>query len=382
MIYILTFLASTFIWLLILLLPWQPWRVREIFNVESKNSHASLDDITVLIPARDEAEHILDTLSGLEKQASYLKVVLIDDQSSDDTADIAGHSSLTNLSIVHGEKLPEGWTGKLWALQQGLRLVDTRYVVLLDADIELQAGVLSALKRKMCSEGLQFVSLTAKLRMVSFWEKLLMPAFVYFFRLLYPFALSNNPKFKKIAAAAGGCIMTETKVLRQVNAFESLRDALIDDCTLARLVKSHDHRTWIGLTHTVTSHRQYNALSNIWEMVARTAFTQLRYSRLLLCLASALMILLYCLPLTGLFVNMQGIRFLALLSLLLMLISYLPVLRFYNLGFAWSITLPLAATLFLVMTWSSAYRYWNGQRSAWKGRNYQRESANKAAICD
>jgi hopene-associated glycosyltransferase HpnB len=206
--------------------------------------------------------------------------------------------------------------------------------------------------------------------MQGYWEKLLLPAFIFFFRLLYPFQLANDPKQRRVAAAAGGCILLETKLIDEIGGFAALRSALIDDCTFARRVKSLGARTWIGLTHSVCSVRRYDTLEAIWNMVARSAFTQLHYSTVALLGCTAVFLAAFWLPIAGLFLGDVAARTLAVVALLAMITSYVPTLRFYRLGSAWVMALPLIGTLYLAMTWSSALRYWRGQRSRWKDRVY------------
>ncbi|MBV8063525.1 MAG: glycosyltransferase, partial [Nevskia sp.] len=192
-------------WLGNLLTPWRPWSTRE--RIEPNPAAArdtDLSGITVLIPARNEAEVIGTTLAGLQAQGTGLRVVVVDDQSNDDTARIA--ASFPNVRLVSGKPLPQGWAGKLWALEQGKAEVATPMTLLLDADIELRPGLLAALLARKQAEGRDFVSLMADLRRGSFWDRLLLPAFVYYFKLLYPFALSNS-SFRHVAAAAGGCVL-------------------------------------------------------------------------------------------------------------------------------------------------------------------------------
>ena len=361
------------VWLITLLLPWQPWRNREVLEAETDFSDVDLHDVTVLIPARDEAEVIAGTLQSLKQQGRGLQVVLVDDDSSDETVNIARASGLENLTIIESKSLPPGWTGKLWAQEQGLKAVNTPLLLLLDADIALKPGMLKALKQKQQKEGLQFVSLMAVLRFQSFWEKLLMPAFIYFFKMIYPFALANSPK-SRMAAAAGGCIFLETAVLKDIGGMAVIKDAVIDDCTLAKTIKSKGYKIWIGLTHGVISQRPYVGLSEIWQMVARTAYTQLYYSRLLLMLCTLIMLLMYWWPLMAVFwIETPGELFINGLSLSIMITLYLPTLFFYRLNPLWALTMPIVAALYLMMTWTSAIRYWRGERSRWKGRRYLTE---------
>jgi len=357
---------AAIIWFGNLLSPWRPWSTRERIEADAAAAgEADLGDITVLIPARDEAEVIGTTLSGLQAQGRGLQVVLVDDQSTDTTAQIA--ASFPNTRVISGKPLPSGWAGKLWALEQGKAEVKTPLTLLLDADIELRPGLLTALLRHKRAQGLHFVSLMADLRRTSFWDRLLLPAFVYYFKLLYPFALSNS-RFRYVAAAAGGCILVDTAALEKAGAFASLRDALIDDCTLARQIKNAGYRTWVGLSRGVVSLRPYGNLGSIHEMVARSAFTQLYYSNLLLLLVTLIFAAAYWLPLAALFV--PGVQGLAAAALLAMALAYWPTLRYYGMSPLWLLLTPLGATLYLAMTWSSAIRYWRGTRSRWKGRVY------------
>ena len=371
-------LPGAVIWLGILLLPWRPWSTRETLDAvplsgEPVSGKLDLSDVTVLIPARNEADTICQTLAALDAQGNNLNIILIDDQSGDDTGRIASECSLnSNLKIITGEALPAGWAGKLWALEQGRQHVNTPITMLLDADIEVKPGLIVALREKMHRDNVQFVSLMAALRMQTFWEKLLMPAFIYFFKLLYPFGLSNNPRHTKIAAAAGGCIMLETNTLEEIGGFGALKDALIDDCTLARKVKSKGHATWTGLTHSVISLRAYDKLSTIWHMVARTAYTQLHYSVILLALLTIIFVAMFWLPVAGLLIPSTMVIALSALALMAMMLSYVPTLIYYDLSPLWALAMPVIGTLYLAMTWTSAIHYWLGRRSQWKGRSYSK----------
>ena len=214
------------------------------------------------------------------------------------------------------------------------------------------------------------MSLMVTSSMLSYWEKLLKPAFVYFFKLLYPFRLANAPN-SKVAAAAGGCILMNTEIFEKIDGFKSIKGELIDDCSLASRVKSSGYRTWIGLTQSVRSVRPYRNLQDIWDMVARTAFTQLRYSVVLLLLTSAIMVLVYFVPIVILVTSSGLARYLAVGALLGMLLTYLPTLNFYHRSKIWAFSLPLIGLLYLAMTWHSALRYWKGIRSHWKSRVYK-----------
>jgi hopene-associated glycosyltransferase HpnB len=362
-------LAGAAIWVAVLFLPWRPWAVREVLEGGASSSREDLSDITVLLPARNEAPLIGATLSALEAQGTNLSVVLIDDQSTDGTVPLARRVPMRNLRILPGRPLPAGWTGKLWALEQGLEQVHTPLTLLLDADIELRPGLLAALRKKVNEEGLHFISLRAALRMESFWERFFMPAFVYFVKLLYPFALSNS-RSHRVAAAAGGCILLETRLLKGIGGFQALRGELIDDCALARRVKLEGGRTWIGLTHSVRSMRPYPHLGSIWNMVARSAFTQLRYSFFLLLLCTALMSAAFWLPVAGLFFPSAAAKAISAGAWAAMMAGFLPTLRFYGRSRFFAFAMPLIGTFYLAMTWTSAFRFWIKKGAEWKGRSY------------
>jgi hopene-associated glycosyltransferase HpnB len=358
------------IWVGVLLLPWQPWRTREVLDASPNPVPTDLGDVTVLIPARNESKTIAQTLRGVFTQGPNLKVILVDDQSTDNTVEAARGGAAGTVNVVSGRPLPSGWSGKLWALEQGRPFIKTPFTLLLDADIELRPGILAEMRKTVAKDGLQFLSLMAALRMVSLWERLLLPAFVYFFKLLYPFELSNGGSVR-IAAAAGGCVLLETRLIDEIGGFRTIRKELIDDCALAKRVRSAGARTWIGLTHSVHSLRSYDSLSSIWNMVARTAFAQLHHSTLLLFLCTGLMMIAFCLPVAGLLFPGRGSTFLSAVSLGAMILSYLPTLSYYGLSRAWSAALPLIGSLYLAMTWTSAFRTWIGKGAEWKERSYR-----------
>lgn len=357
------------LWLVVLFLPWRPWSTRERLEAGGDTTSPSIGDLTILIPARNEARQIGRTLAAIREQAPDAVVLLVDDRSDDGTAGVALASGLSRLRVIEGREMPDGWTGKLWALDQGLAEVETELTLLLDADIELGPGIIAALVEQQRKEGAGMVSLMATLETRSFWEKLLLPSFVYFFKLLYPFRLSNS-SFRWVAAGAGGCALLETAVLREIGAFASLKDELIDDCALAARVKAAGHRIWIGLSRSVTSHRIYQGPGGIWNMVARTAYTQLHYSLLLLTACVAALSWAFWLPVVGLLAGDQTARITSITALVAMVLTYLSTLRFYRLSPLWALTLPLTGTLYLAMTVNSAWRYYRGVRSAWRGRVY------------
>ncbi len=376
------------LWLVILVLPWRPWSTREYLETSEKSlisSHSSTlhklepdkvekpniqNLVTVLTPARNEEDTIETTVDSVLKQNAAVQMIVVNDQSSDATGDRLRDLLQRyphNLTVIEGSPLSEGWSGKLWALQQGFEKVSRPYTLLLDADIRLKEGFIETLIQHAESSGYDLTSIMASLRMKTLWEKWLIPAFVYFFKLLYPFHLGNSPR-SRLGVAAGGCILIKTDVLRHIGGFSTLKTALIDDCTLAQTVKSAGFRTWIGLSLSVTSHRGYENLTEIGAMISRSAFTQLKYSWVLLLLCSVLMISLFASPLVYLAVY-ESHRFIV-LGVVAMVVTYAPILRFYNRSFLWLLTVPATGLYFLAMTWASALRYLRGHRSQWKGRVY------------
>ena len=361
---------STALWVGFALLPWRPWSNREFLDAtEGSDGDSDLEDITVLIPARNEAEVIEQTLTSVVNQGPRLRIILVDDHSEDATAQRARQMGILNLRIIQSRELPEDWSGKLWALEQGRLHVTTPYTLLLDADIELNRGIVGALRKKMLKDAIPFISLMAVPLMSRSWEKMAMPAFVHFFKILYPFRRVNS-SYTTVAAAAGGCILVETRLLDQIGGFASIKSAVIDDCALAARVKSKGCKIWLGLTHSVKSIRSYQQIREMWDMVARTAFDQLRYSPGLLILCTLVMVLVYQAPVVMVLSSNLLVRSLALAAFVIMFLTYVPILRFYNRSWVLTLCLPLVAAIFLAMTWTSAIRYWQGERTRWKGRVY------------
>ncbi len=363
-------------WLAVLLGPQQAYRIRERLDADPA-APADLSTVTVLIPARNEAAVIGRTVGALAAQGNGLAAIVIDDQSDDGTA-LAAQSaapSTVALRVIAGQPLPEGWAGKLWALEQGFASADRPWVLLLDADIELAPRLLPTLLEFARARDASLVSIMAELHCATFWERLLTPAFVFFFKLLYPFKWSNDPR-RSTAAAAGGCMLVRAATLRDIGGFAAIRDALIDDCTLAAAIKRHRPPIWLGMSHAVLSRRVYTALADFWEMVSRSAFTQLRYSTALLLIATATMLVVLVVPcvavasaaLDGNIVTVA----IGALAWAAMSVAYWPVVRFYGLPIWWTLTLPFSAALFLAMTWASAIGYWRGRRAVWKSRAYGR----------
>ncbi len=337
--------------------------------------------VVAVIPARNEAATIGATVASLLAQdyPGRFDVVVVDDHSDDGTAAAAGADP--RLSVVAAEPLQPGWTGKLWAVRQGLEATDARfpdaaYVLLTDADITHDAPNLRRLVGKAEGEDLALVSLMARLRCEGWWERLLIPAFVFFFQMLYPFPWVND-RNRVTAAAAGGCMLVRRSALRATGGVDAIRDRLIDDCALARQIKRQG-AIWLGLTTDVKSLRRYDTLGEVWNMVARTAFEQLGNSAWALVGTVIALAVTYLAPLVAASGALGGgWPVVAGLAVWwgLMPHAFAPTLRLYDLSPIWGLSLPIAAFLYTLMTISSAVRTWRGRKGAWKGRHYGAASA-------
>lgn len=365
------------------LLGWrgQFWRSDQRLEQSQGATLKKLPSVCVVIPARDEADLLPITLRSLLTQdyPEIANVILVDDRSTDETATVAKTiaQSQPTLSLISGEALPEGWTGKLWATSQGIRQAQTLdnpdYILLTDADIEHEVSNISSLVAKAEQENLDLVSLMVQLRCETIWEHLLIPAFIFFFQKIYPFNWVNDPQ-NPVAAAAGGCILIRSATLKRLGGIQVVRQALIDDCALAKAVKASTGRIWLGLSTTTRSLRPYPSLTSIWDMVARTAFTQLNYSPWLLFGTLLSMILVYIVPpasaIAGLLTKEWNLALVGASSWLLMSWSYLPTIRLYKCPPILALCLPAIALLYTLMTLDSALRHWQGRGGAWKGRFY------------
>ena len=388
----LAFLSLT-IWVILLRFWGQFWRSDQRLT-RQETDLLMFPAICAVVPARNEADLLPVTLRSLLNQdyPGHLSVVLVDDSSTDGTANVARDvaqelNKTEQLRVLSGQPLPSGWTGKLWALHQGIQYAQTLtpppdYFLLTDADIEHDALNLRCLVAKAQQEDLDLVSLMVRLRCESFWEKLLIPAFVFFFQKLNPFPWVNDPT-KPTAAAAGGCILMTREALTRIGGIEVVRDALIDDCALAQAVKSSrftlspsSAKIWLGLTDSTHSLRPYPSLSTIWDMIARTAFTQLNYSLGLLIVTVIGMILVYIVPpvcaIFGLLTGNWLVAIAALSTWLVMAYAYLPTIRFYGCSPALALCLPGIAFLYTLMTVDSAVRHWQKRGGTWKGRVYSK----------
>ncbi len=397
---------SLAVWLGLLYFRGQFWRTDQRLDNQITEPQV-WSSVYAIVPARNEASLLPVTLRSLLQQnyPGSLTTILVDDHSTDGTATVA-HSVAADLGIhsvdtqitdsqnpssdnpsqLHilcAQPLPPGWTGKLWALEQGVRQAQTLtpspdYFLLTDADIEHDPENLRQLVAKAQQEDLDLVSLMVRLRCESFWEQLLIPAFVFFFQKLYPFRWVNDPG-KATAAAAGGCILISREALTRSGGIQAVRQALIDDCALAHAVKSSGQpsgkgRIWLGLSNSTRSLRPYPSLATIWEMVARTAFTQLNYSPWLLVGTLMGMSLIYVVPpvsaVLGTLTGNWLVAIAGLSSWLLMAYAYLPTIQFYRCSPLLAFCLPIIAFFYTLMTLDSAVRHWQKRGGTWKGRIY------------
>ena len=334
--------------------------------------------IAAVIPARDEAECVGQTVASLLKQdyPGAFDVILVDDQSRDGTAQVARDAAEAvgaghRLTVLSGHALPGGWTGKLWAQHQGVEFANGKpqppdFVLFTDADIVYAAEVLTSLVGRAQAGCFGLTSLMVKLRCESFAERLFIPAFIFFFQMLYPFAWANNPRHAT-AAAAGGCMLVRRDVLRDAGGMASIRDALIDDCALAKILKARGP-IWIGLTDRVHSIRAYPAIADIRHMVSRTAYAQLRYSPALLAGTVLGLAVTYLAPVALTLFAAGLAQFLGLFTWLLMAFAFRPTLRFYGLSGLWGLALPAIAAIYMAFTLDSAYQHARGRGGMWKGR--------------
>lgn len=329
--------------------------------------------IVAVIPARNEAATIGRTVASLAAQdyPGVFHIMVVDDDSSDGTAAAARAAATPDvLTVVHAAPLASGWTGKLWAISEGVRR-STRfhpdYLLLTDADIVHPSGALEDLAARAAAGPYDLVSFMAKLRCHSPAERALVPAFVFFFFLLYPPAWIRNPR-RATAGAAGGCMLVRQAALDKIGGIEPIRGSLIDDCALARAIKRSGGRIWLGLSPATISIRSYGTFGAIGRTISRTAFTQLRHSPLLLFATVTGLTITYLLPPAIAVAAPQPAAGMAATAWLLMSISYFPALRYYNRGWFAAPLLPLAALFYLGATIHSAISYWLGSGGSWKGR--------------
>ncbi|MBL7496028.1 glycosyltransferase [Frankia sp. CNm7] len=371
------------------------WRTDQ--RLPARRAPAGWPAVAVVVPARDEADVLPLTLPSLLTQdyPGPVTLVLVDDGSTDGTAEVArdlaaqelarraaardaGDSAAlggVGLTVLSSTSPPPGWTGKLWALQHGVEFAgEAEFVLLTDADIAHRPGSLRALVESATTHRLDMVSQVARLNISTRWERLIVPAFGYFFAMLYPFRWSNRPR-SAVAAAAGGCSMVRRRVLLEAGGLAAVRGAVIDDVAIARLVKKAGGQTWLGLADRVDSVRPYPRLADLWNMVARGAYTQPRHSRPLLAAAAAGLVLLFAVPVaatvTGLAAGAPLLAVLGGAGWLLLTASYVPMIRYYRQPLPAALLLPITAMFYLGMIVDSARRHFAGRGATGKGRTYR-----------
>ncbi len=368
-------------WLYLLLFRDGFWRADQRLGARGLAGDDTAPCVVAVIPARNEAAHVAQAVAALLGQdyPGLPRIIVVDDGSDDGTGAAADAAAAgdSRLKVIPGSPLPLGWTGKLWAVSQGIDhavadMPKARYVLLTDADIALAPDELSRLVATAEGGGLDLVSLMVRLNCSAAWERLLIPAFVFFFQKLYPFPAVNDPA-RRIAAAAGGCMLVRRAALERIGGMAAIRDRLIDDCALAAAIKPGGP-VWLGLADSSRSLRSYDTLGGIWRMVARTAFVQLDNSVWKLVAAVLAMSVVYLAPpvvvvigaLTG-----DGVALAAAAAAWgLMIVCYRPTLSDYGLGGAYGLLLPAAALIYVCMSVDSARRSLAGRGAAWKGRVY------------
>ena len=328
--------------------------------------------VAIVVPARDEAAVIGETLRSLLAQdyAGPLRIVLVDDASNDSTGAIARAFADPRLTVLDGQPRPSGWSGKLWAIAQGLAEADdTEFVLLTDADIVHDRRHVATLVAQAERGGLDLVSEMVALACNSQAEHALVPAFVFFFQLLYPFAWVNDP-LRATAAAAGGTILLRRRALQRIGGVAAVRGALIDDVALAAAVK-RGGRIWLGHSALARSVRAYPTGADIWRMVSRTAYVQLRFSPLLLLATVLGMALTFLVPPYAALFGHGIARWFGWLTWGAMAAAYQPTLHRFHRSFLWAPCLPLVAAFYMAATIGSAVNHHLGHGVAWKGRAYQ-----------
>jgi hopene-associated glycosyltransferase HpnB len=375
--YVLATLALA-VWVYLMTARGRYWLAGERDDRQEPGRPAVWPRVTAVIPARDEVETIGSTIGSLLGQAypGSFSIILVDDESRDGTAEAAraaaaAAGSSASLTVLAGQPLPAGWTGKLWAVQQGVARATSAasapdYLLLTDADITYGPGALAPLVARAEAGGNVLTSLMVKLRCESVAERIFVPAFVYFFQMLYPFGWVNRGDHP-VGAAAGGCMLVRPQALAAAGGIAAIRGALIDDCALGAALKTQGP-VWLGLTARVTSARPYEHIEDIRRMVARSAYAQLGYSPLMLAGCLVGMALTYLAAPVLAFAGSGPAQAAGAAAFALMIISYQPILRFYRRSPLWGLVLPLIALAYMAFTLDSAYQHVRGRGGLWKGR--------------
>lgn len=374
---------SVCIWCYLLVARGGFWRV----NARSRDVGSEWRaEVVAVVPARNEADVIARAVGSLLRQQQVgMRVIVVDDGSTDGTCAVALNAAeeagtSERVEVIAGSTLPEGWSGKLWAMQQGIAASAKHgpdYLLLTDADVEHQTMNVASLVAIAEREGADLASYMVKLHCVTLAEKLLIPPFVFFFFKLYPPKWIADPR-KKTAGAAGGCMLVRPAALERAGGIAGIRGEIIDDCSLAAQVKAGGGKVWLSATESARSIRPYGSFGEIGKMISRTAFNQLEHSGLLLAVAVLGLVLTYVVPVAAMFSASRGAAVGGAVAFAMMMTAYAPMVRFYRLNPLWALTLPLAAIFYMGATLHSALKYWSGSGGEWKGRVQDRSGATHA----
>ncbi|GAC1666090.1 MAG: glycosyltransferase [Steroidobacteraceae bacterium] len=359
-------LPSLLIWLYLYLAHGKFWRsAPELLPATPPD----FPDVDIIVPARDEADHVATVIGSLLAQdyAGRFRIVLVDDNSTDGTAVVAGASR--RLTVISLREKPADWSGKLWALSRGVATSEAPILLFTDADIVHDPRHLSSLVSGLLRSGADMVSEMVRLNCCSVAERALVPAFVYFFQMLYPFERVNDRR-SAVAAAAGGTVLIRRAALHRIGGVEAIKNSLIDDVALAQAVKSSSGEIFLGHSGLAASIRSYPKFADIWQMVSRTAFTQLRRSTALLALTMLALTAVWLAPAAAALFGRGLARGIGLLAFGLSAASYLPTLSRYGRSRLWALLLPLIALFYMAATLGSAVDYWRGRGARWKNRAY------------
>ena len=351
------------------------WRIKP--HLTSRVARLDKLRIAVVIPARDEAEVLDRTLTSLLAQSfeGDLRIFLVDDASTDGTSETVRSTAerlqkTDRITVITGRSLPKGWTGKVWALSQGIEqalLIKPDYIFLTDADIEHEPSIVGTLAAQAQAESLDLASFMVKLRTNTVPERAFIPAFVFFFFMLYPPRWVASPKYKT-AGAAGGAILIRSQALERAGGIQAIRAEIIDDCALARIVKRSGARIWLGITEKARSIRGYGGVREIDQMIARTAFSQLGHSVFLLVVTIVGLLVTYIAPVVFAVFSKSFAAVLGTIAWFMMSLAFLPMVRFYRQNPLWAAALPGIAAFYSFATVHSALKYWSGRGGEWKGR--------------
>ncbi|MET0153819.1 MAG: glycosyltransferase [Candidatus Binatia bacterium] len=352
------------------------WRIEP--RLRQPDDVSTSERVVVVVPARNEAQQLPRTLPSLLAQDHpHLSIVVVDDHSDDGTGAVARRiakeaGAADRVTVITPPPLPAGWTGKVWAQHHGVeRALAERpdWIWLTDADVRREPDGLRRLLATARAEGRDLVSVMARLHCETLWERLLIPAFTYFFAALYPFP-SVGHDGSRVAGAAGGCMLVRREVIQRIGGMGAIREAVIDDVSFGRACKAAGARLWLGYHPGVESTRRYDDLQSIWNMVARTAYTQLGYRPLALIGCVLALVFLFFVPVFAVLFGSSAARVLGAVALAAMVRTYAPMVRHLRAGFVWALTLPAAVALYTGMTISSAWRHHSGAGATWKGRAY------------